>query len=174
VGGADDEREFRVFVANRQQALLRTAYLLTGDHHLAEDLLQTALTKAYLAWSRIEDLGAAEAYVRTTLTRTYVSWWRRKWRGEHPSEELPEPDVHGGADALAEGVADRKVLWDVVQSLPRKQRAAVVLRFYEDMTEAQVAEVLSCSVGTVKSQTSRALATLRSRLAEAYAEEAGR
>ena len=120
------------------------------------------------------DPGAAEAYVRTTMTRTYVSWWRRKWRGEHPTEELPEPSSPRGGDAMAEGVTERHVLWQVVQTLPRKQRAAVVLRFYEDLTEAQVAEVLSCSVGTVKSQTSRALATLRARLGAPYAEEGSR
>ncbi|NHC46644.1 SigE family RNA polymerase sigma factor [Motilibacter aurantiacus] len=172
MGAADDEREFSDFVAHRQRALLRTAYLLTGDRHTAEDLLQAALTKTFLSWGRIDDLGAAEAYVRTTLTRTYVSWWRRRWRGEHPTEELPEP-VSSGA-ALDTAVAERADLWDVVQTLPRRQRAAVVLRFYEDMSEAQVAEVLGCSVGTVKSQTSRALATLRARMTVPADEEGAR
>ena len=168
---SSDEREFVTFVAARQSALLRTAYLLTGNHHAAEDLLQSALTKTYLAWGRIDDVGAAEAYVRTTLTRTYVSWWRRKWHGEHPTGELPEPPPSAGHE---DRLTERSALWDVVQTLPRKQRAAVVLRYYEDMTEAQIAEVLNCSPGTVKSQTSRAIATLRTRLQDSSIEEGSR
>ncbi len=144
---------FEAFVAARSAALLRTAYLLTRDHALAEDLLQTALTKAYLAWRRIE--GDPEPYVRRIVVNTYASWWRRKWNGERPTDELPET-----------GVADQRLgesgdLWEALGRLPRRQRAVVVLRYFEDLTEAQTADLLGIAVGTVKSQTSKALASLR-------------
>lgn len=156
---------FEGFVAARGDHLLRTAYLLTRDHQLAEDLLQTALAKAWGAWRRIK--GDPEAYVRKILVNTYASWWRRKWNGERPSEQLPERPQHDGTDA----VGARFDLWDALGQLPKRQRATVVLRFYEDMTEADTADALGCSVGTVKSQTSKALARLRidPRLLEAYA-----
>jgi len=148
---------FEEFVAARSHRLLRTAYLLTRDHGLAEDLLQTALTKAYLAWSRVE--GDPEPYVRRILVTTYASWWRRKWNGEQPTAELPErPATHGQGDDRAGQSGD---LWDALGRLPRRQRAVVVLRYFEDLTEAQTAELLAISTGTVKSQTSKALAKLR-------------
>ena len=144
---------FEEFVAARSSRLLRTAYLLTHDHALAEDLLQTALTKAYLAWERIE--GDPEPYVRRILVNTFSSWWRRKWNGEQPTDELPERGHH---DDRAGESGD---LWEALGRLPRRQRAVVVLRYFEDLTEAQTAELLAISVGTVKSQTSKALAKLR-------------
>jgi RNA polymerase sigma-70 factor (sigma-E family) len=147
--------EFDEFVAARSSRLLRTSYLLTRDHGLAEDLLQTALAKAWFAWSGIED--DHEAYVRKIIVNTYSSWWRRKWHGEHPTEELPEEQ---GADH-ADGSAGAHDLWAALGRLPRRQRAVVVLRYFEDLTEAETARVLECSVGTVKSQTSKALAKLR-------------
>ena len=142
---------FEEFVAARSSALLRTAYLLTRDHGLAEDLLQTALTKAYLHWSRIET--SPEAYVRKVLVNTYSSWWRRKWRGETPTEELPESATQDRADTTD--------LWEAMGRLPHRMRAVIVLRYFEDLTEAQAADLLGVSVGTVKSQTSKALAKLR-------------
>jgi len=142
---------FDEFVAARSRALLRTAYLLTHDHALAEDLLQTALAKAWFAWRRID--GNPEPYVRRILVNTYASWWRRKWNGEHPTDELPE---RATADP-----AEPTDLWQAMERLPRRQRAVVVLRYFEDLTEAQTAELLGCSVGTVKSQCSKALAKLR-------------
>jgi len=147
---------FDEFVAVRGQALQRTAYLLTGDWALAEDLLQTALTRAYPRWSRIER-DDPEAYVRKAIVNTWSSWWRRKWRGEAPTERLPEtvaPDAFADADR-------RDAVRDALRRLPPKQRAVIVLRFHEDMTEAQVAALLGIAVGTVKSQTSKALASLR-------------
>ncbi len=147
--------DFDDFVAARSGALLRTAYLLTHDHALAEDLLQTALTKAWFAWGRIS--GGPEAYVRKILVNTYATWWRRRWNGEHATDELPDtgvPDATGAVDTGSD-------LWDAMGRLPRRQRAAVVLRYFEDLTETQTAELLGCSVGTVKSQTSKALAKLR-------------
>ncbi|HEV2089418.1 MAG TPA: SigE family RNA polymerase sigma factor [Cryptosporangiaceae bacterium] len=158
------EREFREFVAARHAALLRTAYLLVGNWATAEDLLQTALARTYLAWGRIEHFGAVEAYARRVLVNTSTSWWRRRWHGERATAVLPEQQWYDGTDAHLE----RHALWQHVTALPRRQRAILVLRFYEDLTEATTAETLGITVGTVKSQTARALATLRSRMGAGY------
>ena len=163
VVASDSEAEFRAFVVARTPALLRTAYLLSGgDWALAEDLLQVALTKTYLSWGRIREKGAVEAYVRTTLATTATSWWRRKWHGERPTEVLPE---HGTLDRTSD-VDERDALWVLVKRLPPKQRAVLVLRFYEDLSEADVARTLGIAPGTVKSTTSRALAALRAQLGD--------
>ncbi|WBB65139.1 SigE family RNA polymerase sigma factor [Micromonospora sp. WMMD812] len=154
------EEEFREFVAARSGALLRTAYLLTGDWPTAEDLLQTALTKTYLAWKRLGGIEAIEPYARRVMVNTSTSWWRRRWHGERPTEVLPELPA---ADEI-ERQLDRDVLWRHLSALPTRQRAVLVLRFYEDMSEAQTAALLGISTGTVKSQTSRALGTLRRRM----------
>ncbi|MEU8259129.1 SigE family RNA polymerase sigma factor [Micromonospora sp. NPDC048999] len=154
------EEEFREFVAARSNALLRTAYLLAGDWATAEDLLQTALTKTYLAWKRLGGIEAIEPYARRVLVNTSTSWWRRRWHGERPTEVLPE---RAGVDEIEQQL-DRDALWRHLQALPARQRAVLVLRFYEDMSEAQTAALLEISPGTVKSQTSRALSTLRRRL----------
>jgi RNA polymerase sigma-70 factor (sigma-E family) len=154
------EEEFREFVAARSGALLRTAYLLAGDWATAEDLLQTALTKTYLAWKRLGTIEAVEPYTRRVLVNTATSWWRRRWHGERPTEVLPE---QAGPDRYEETL-ERDALWRHVRALPVRQRAVLVLRFYEDLSEAQTAELLDIAPGTVKSQTSRALATLRARL----------
>jgi RNA polymerase sigma-70 factor (sigma-E family) len=147
-----DEAEFDAFVIARSPALLRTAYLLVHDEALAEDLLQTALAKAWFAWRRIQ--GDREAYVRRILVTTSASWWRRRWTGEVPTSDLPEAsgpgDVHEWQD-----------LWDAIGHLPGRQRAVVVLRYLEDRTEAETAQLLGCSLGTVKSQCAKALAKLR-------------
>lgn len=154
------EEEFREFVAARSGALLRTAYLLAGDWATAEDLLQTALTKTYLAWKRHGGIEAIEPYARRVLVNTSTSWWRRRWHGERPTEVLPE---RPGVDEIEQQL-DRDALWRHLSALPARQRAVLVLRFYEDMSEAQTAALLEISPGTVKSQTSRALSTLRRRL----------
>ncbi|WP_435148789.1 SigE family RNA polymerase sigma factor [Micromonospora aurantiaca (nom. illeg.)] len=154
------EEEFREFVAARSGALLRTAYLLAGDWATAEDLLQTALTKTYLAWKRLGGIEAIEPYARRVMVNTSTSWWRRRWHGERPTEVLPE---RAGVDEIEQQL-DRDALWRHLQALPARQRAVLVLRFYEDMSEAQTAALLEISPGTVKSQTSRALNTLRRRL----------
>ncbi|MGH3470464.1 MAG: SigE family RNA polymerase sigma factor [Nocardioidaceae bacterium] len=159
--GEAAEASFVEFVRARQGSLLRFAYLLTADHQAAEDLVQTALVKTYLAWSRVREAGALDAYVRRIIVNENVSVWRRAWkRREYSSETLPEGSV---VDPV---VDDRDELWAVVRSLPPRQRATIVLRFYEDLSEAEIAEVMACSVGTVKSQTSRALAALRRRVEE--------
>ena len=154
------EDEFREFVAARSAALLRTAYLLAGDWATAEDLLQTALTKTYLAWKRLGGIEAVEPYARRVLVNTSTSWWRRRWHGERPTEVLPE---RAGVDEIEQQL-DRDLLWRHLRALPARQRAVLVLRYYEDMSEAQTAAMLDISPGTVKSQASRALATLRRRL----------
>jgi RNA polymerase sigma-70 factor (sigma-E family) len=154
-GGGVGAVGFDEFVVARSTALLRTAYLLTHDHALAEDLLQTALSKAWFSWSRID--GSPEPYVRRILVNTYATWWRRKWNGELATEELPERAHSDASDAVSAG----HDLWQAMERLPRRQRAVVVLRYFEDLTEAQTADLMSCSVGTVKSQLSKALAKLR-------------
>jgi RNA polymerase sigma-70 factor (sigma-E family) len=146
---------FDTFVLSRTDRLLRTAYLLTRDHALAEDLLQTALTKAWTAWHRMDS--DPEPYVRKILVNTYATWWRRRWSREAPTEVLPETVLTSEIDAHAE----RRDLWTALGRLPRRQQAAVVLRYYEGLSEAETADLLGCSVGTVKSSTSRALAKLR-------------
>lgn len=147
--------DFDEFVAARSHALLRTAYLLTRDHQLAEDLLQTSLTKAWFAWGRMH--GNPEAYVRKIIVNTFNTWWRRRWNGELATDEVPEVRVPDATDAVDAG----NDLWEAMGRLPRRQRAVVVLRYFEDLTEAQTAELLGCSTGTVKSQTSKAFAKLR-------------
>jgi RNA polymerase sigma-70 factor (sigma-E family) len=149
--------EFDEFVVARSPALLRTAYLLTRDPQLAEDLLQTALTKAWFAWNRID--GDPEPYVRRILVNASVSWWRKHWTHETPIQLVPEPAP--GADSSV----DVHDLMEALGRLPRRQRAVVVLRYVEDRTEADTAALLGCSVGTVKSQCSKALAKLRADVA---------
>jgi RNA polymerase sigma-70 factor (sigma-E family) len=145
--------DFEAFVGARYAALLRTAYLLTGDHHDAEDLLQQSLVKAIGAWKRIH--GDPEPYVRTILVRQNVSRWRgRRWR-ELTTDRPPETGV------LESGAEDRIALHRALGSLAPRQRAVIVLRYYEDLTEVQTAEALGISVGTVKSQSRDALRRLR-------------
>ena len=143
------------FVAARGPALHRTAVLLTRHEASAEDLVQTALAKAWRAWGRID--GDREAYVRRIIVNEFASGWRRRWRGEVPTAQLPEP-AQAGHD---EAVSVRAGLMAALAALPPRQRAVVVLRFFHDCTEAQTAETLGVSVGTVKSQTAKALASLR-------------
>lgn len=154
-----DEQEFRDFAAARSRALLRTAYLLTGDHQYAEDLLQATLTKVFLAWGRIRERAAVESYARRTLVTTYTSWWRRRSWHERPAEGSAEAHV---ADPAAE-LVERDHMWQAMQSLPRQQRAVIVLRFYEDLSVDETARLLNINTGTVKSHTSRALAALKVR-----------
>jgi RNA polymerase sigma-70 factor (sigma-E family) len=166
---SDTDAEFTAFVAARGAALLRTAYLLTGDHQAGEDLVQTALAKTYVAWSRIRDREAVESYVRRTMVTTQTSWWRRRWRGETPTAELPDTGPPAGSDPAGEH-AERDRIWRHLGRLSERQRAVVVLRYYEDLGEAETAALLGCSPGAVKSHTHRALTRLREALA---AETAG-
>jgi len=154
-GSRVDQPSFEDFVAARSPALLRTAYLLTRDRALTDDLVQTALAKVWPRWSRIT--ADPEPYVRKVMVNTFTSWRRRRWRGEIPAEELPETGV--AADYAM--VEDREAIRDAMRRLPPKQRAVVVLRYFEDLSEAETAATLGCSPGNVKSQLSRALAKLR-------------
>lgn len=157
------DADFAAYLAARQPSLLRTAYLLTGNRHDAEDLVQTAFAKLYLSWDKVRSQGSMDGYVRRILVNEHNSLWRRAWkRREHTTDDsvlhaLDTPHE----DAPDEGIS--AVLWEVVRTLPRRARAVVVLRYYEELSEAETAAVLGISVGTVKSQTSRALATLRDR-----------
>ena len=153
---------FSSYVRARQPVLLRTARSLTANPCDAEDLLQTALTKTYVAWERIEDHRALDGYVRRALLNTRTSQWRKRKVDEFACEELPEPEPGGGAEEdPAERQALHDAMWRAIAKLPDRQRAMVVLRYYEDLSEAQTAEVLGVSVGTVKSAVSRALGKLR-------------
>lgn len=148
-----DPEGFSGFVAARSPALLRTARLITGETVLAQDLVQAAFAKAWPRWSRID---SPEAYVRTAMVRTYLSWRRRRWHGETPTGQLPE----SGTDRW-DAVDTATVVRAALGVLPPRQRAVIVLRYLDDLTEVQTADVLGCSVGTVKSQTSKALSRLR-------------
>ena len=151
-----DRSGFDEFVATRSPALLRTAYLLTGDRGLAEDLLQSALAKAYRHWDRVAAVGSPEAYVRRIMVNERRSWWRHD-RGREVLGAVPD---RGGPDESA-ALAERDAVWQAVLALPPRTRAVLVLRYWEDLSEAETAQILDCSVGTVKSQASKALAKLR-------------
>jgi RNA polymerase sigma-70 factor (sigma-E family) len=153
---------FSSYVKARQPVLLRTARSLTANPSDAEDLLQTALTRTYVAWERIEDHRALDGYVRRALLNTRTSQWRKRRVDEFACDELPEPEPAPGEDEdPAERQALHDAMWRAIMKLPARQRAMVVLRYYEDLSEVQTAEVLGVSVGTVKSAVSRALGKLR-------------
>ena len=152
---------FDAFVRESSPALARLAFLLTGDRQLGEDLLQTALSKVLPHWHRVVARGDPAPYVRTVMVRTAIGWRRRRWNGETPATNLPEP---AAASDFSSAFDTRERLRAALATLPARQRAVVVLRFYEDRTEAEVALLLGCSRGTVKSQAAKALAKLRARL----------
>ncbi|MFE5912786.1 SigE family RNA polymerase sigma factor [Streptomyces wedmorensis] len=151
------DEAFTAFMSARYPSLLRTARLLAGGGPRAEDLVQETLLRTYRAWHRIGRLEAAEAYARTTMVRLLVKDRRRRWHTEMPAEQLPEVALPGHEDQTATGVAVRNVL----QTLPPAQRAVLVLRYYHQLSEGEIAGVLGCSPGTVKSRAARALAALR-------------
>ncbi|WP_433294653.1 SigE family RNA polymerase sigma factor [Actinoplanes sp. CA-030573] len=156
MGYADEE--FDLFVRARTHALLRSAYLLTGDQQLAEDLVQSALTRTHQSWKRLHDTGNAESYARRTMYHLQVSWWRRPRVAESMPGQMPD---RATGDDHARAVSLRLALRAALLRLTPRQRAVLVLRFFEDRTEPEIADVLGVSVGTVKSQTSKALARLR-------------
>ena len=151
------QEEFRAYVAERRPMLLRAATRLTSDRTEAEDLLQAALAKTFLAWDRIEDRAAVDGYVRRAMVNTQISWWRRRKLEVYPTDRLPDRPVddHAGRSETRDAVT-RALL-----KLPERQRLAVMLRYYEDMSEREIAEALGVSVGTVKSTVSRAMTKLR-------------
>jgi RNA polymerase sigma-70 factor (sigma-E family) len=154
-------QDFVDFVAARWESLYRLAYLLTASPTAAEDMLQTTLEKAYVSWARISRMEYPEAYVRRMLANAVVASSRRAWLREVPSGRMPE----SAGEPVEIGVLDRSLLWPLVCALPARQRAVVVLRYYEDLSEVQISEVLGCAPGTVKSQASAAMKALRRALA---------
>ena len=159
---------FAEFVATHSRSLLRTGWLLSGNETTAQDLVQTALMKSWPRWDRVEAAGA-EAYVRRVMVSTFLTWRRRRWHGEVPTEVLP--DLAGDRDVFGDNDM-RGVVMQALGTLASRQRAVVVLRYFNDLTEAETAKALGCSVGTVKSQTAKAFAHLRvSELADLLTEE---
>lgn len=144
--------EFDDFVTNRARALLRYGYVLTGDSHDADDLVQEGLVRLRAAWPRVVNKGDPEAYVRTTMARLHISLWRRRRRERLTGDPPERTYLDSGLDH-----AERDTrLWDALAALPRRQRAVLVLRYYEDLADAQIADLLGISRGTVRSQASRA------------------
>jgi RNA polymerase sigma-70 factor (sigma-E family) len=153
------DADFTAFVAGASRRLLRSAYLISGDAGVAEDLLQTALERAYRRWCHVRREGAPEAYVRRIIVNTATDWWRR----EHRLRSVPLDDSSFPAvnDLRLDSLNVREQLLAGLRQLPLGQRAVLVLRYFDDLTEAETARTLGCSVGTVKSQHARAMARLR-------------
>ena len=155
-------REFAEYFAARRDGVRRTAYLLCGDWHWADDLTQLTFVRLAAAWGRVREPGALDAFVRTCLMRTYLREARRVWRSrERAVAALPETDIGDHSD----GIVGRLAFAEALRRVPPRQRATLVCRFYQGLNVEQTAEVLGCSTGTVKSQTARGLATLRGLLA---------
>jgi RNA polymerase sigma-70 factor (sigma-E family) len=154
--GAESDEEFRAFMRARWSAMVRLAYTLTGDQGHAEDITQAAFAKAYASWRRVSQAGDPDAYVRTIVIHENSKRFRRQRVSEDLRADVPEQALDAG-----DGLAERMALRDALNLLGPRQRAVIVLRFWLDMSETATARALDCSVGTVKSQTSRALATLR-------------
>lgn len=154
-------QDFVAYAEARTPALLRLAYLLTGDGHHAEDLVQEALTQAYRRWDAVRTAGNPHAYVRRIVVNQHVSWRRRRQSTEVvvAPESMPEGETTG----VASGVAERDLAWRAMGDLPARQRAVLVLRYYEDLSDNDIAETLGVAVGTVRSLASRAFAELRKR-----------
>jgi RNA polymerase sigma-70 factor (sigma-E family) len=150
--------DFEDYVAARGRALERYAFVLSGDAHTAEDLVQTALLKAYRRWRRVTAAEHPDAYVRRIVTTSYLDWRRRRGNGEEPVQELP--DAAAGPD-LADGVVRRDELRRALGTLTPQQRAVLVLRHYEGYDDAAIAAVLNCGEGTVRTHASRGAERLR-------------
>lgn len=163
-----EEQEFAEYFAARRDAVRRTAFMLCGDWHRADDLAQTAFVALHRRWRKIRDRGALDAYVRKTVVRAVIDESRRPWRRERFVEELPEVSIQDGSGGdVGDAVATRSTLLDGLRQVPPRQRAVLVLRFLDGLDVAATAEALRCSEGTVKSQTARGLATLRDVLGDA-------
>jgi RNA polymerase sigma-70 factor (sigma-E family) len=160
-----DEQEFAEYFVARRDAVRRSAYLLCGDWHRADDFAQTAFVSLHRRWHKIRDRGALDAYVRRTLVRAVIDESRRPWRRERFTDEVP--DTPGAEPEVGDTVATRSALLGALAKVPPRQRAVLVLRFLEGLDVSGVAEALGCTEGTVKSQTARGLATLRAELGDA-------
>ncbi|GLP65069.1 MULTISPECIES: SigE family RNA polymerase sigma factor [unclassified Streptomyces] len=164
---ADEERQFRDFVAARSRSLLHTAYLLTGDWEQGRDLLQTALASTARRWSKLRDREQPEIYVRRALYHAQVDRFRLlSWGRETVTDTLPDRP-QGQSGDLADSVVQRQDIMAALRRLPRRQRAVIVLRYFEDRPDHEIATILGVAQGTVRSQTHKALATLRATLSEA-------
>ncbi|MEV1331815.1 SigE family RNA polymerase sigma factor [Micromonospora costi] len=165
-----DVEGYREYVAARLEPLRRTAYLLCGDWHTADDLASTALVKLLRHWRRVSTMDNPDAWVRRTLLRVWLDERRRPWRREAAWSEVPDRPGTGGA---TEGAADRLTILGLLAELPPRRRAVLVLRYFCDLSVEETARELGCTTGTVKSQSARAIETLRGRLvgAPARAEE---
>ncbi|CAN5493841.1 SigE family RNA polymerase sigma factor [soil metagenome] len=163
---ASDVAAFSEFAGACTPSLFRTAYLMVGDHQLAQDLLQEALVKTLIAWPRLHDRANLEAYTRRIIVTTSISWRRRRSFQERPSETLPEKVGGDPADA----VATHHAVVAALLTVPPRQRAAIVLRYYHDLTEAQTADVMGTSVGAVKSQVAAGLKRLRASFGDSFDE----
>jgi RNA polymerase sigma-70 factor (sigma-E family) len=160
LGRTDD---FDEFVQGRGRALLRFAYVLSGDAHLAEDLVQEVLARLHRRWERIAAMDNAEAYVRTSIVRQFLSWRRRRAYREAVLADVPEI---AGADEPEQRILARDQMWQLLAGLPRAQRAVLVLRFYCDLPDEEIAALLGCGKSTVRSQAARALAQMRTMMSE--------
>ncbi|TWD79691.1 RNA polymerase sigma-70 factor (sigma-E family) [Kribbella amoyensis] len=169
---AGDQDAFREYVVARNAALLRTAYLLSGDWHRAEDVVSTALVKLYTAWPKIREVEHLDAYVRRIVVRVWLDERRRPWRREAPADPLPDPDAGRDGFGVPADAADpdrsvagltarRADLHRLLARMPARQRAVLVLRFYDDLSVEQTAGILGCSEGAVKTLTNRALDSIR-------------
>ena len=163
---ADIEERFAAYVRDRGDHHLRVAVLLTGDWHAAEDVVQASLVKLYRAWPKLRPDSDPDAYLRRIMVNLNRSWWRARWRRETPVGELPETVIEDFADGQALGAQVRQAL----EALPRRQRAVLVLRYYADLPEAEVADLLGCSCGTVKTHTYRGLRAVRELLGKDHYE----
>jgi RNA polymerase sigma-70 factor (sigma-E family) len=149
---------FEEYVAARGAALVRFARVLTGDNHRSEDLVQDALAKAYPRWGRILRSDQPDVYMRRVIINAARSWWRRKSNREAPVEQFAEQPTDRDSEAEA---AERDALWRHIVRLPERQRAVLVLRYYEDLDDLVIAEILGCSTSTVRTHAMRALAVMR-------------
>jgi RNA polymerase sigma-70 factor (sigma-E family) len=161
--GTEFDERFTAFVRSRGHHHLRMATLLTGNPDTAEDLVQASLLKLYRAWSRVDTSGEPDAYLRQIIVNTSRSWWRARWRHESPVPDVP--DIAAGEDT-AERHAVGALVRDALARLPGQQRAVLVLRYFEDLPEGEVASLLGCSVGAVKTHAHRGLRSLRQSLGD--------
>lgn len=174
----EEEAQFSRYVTGRRDRVRRTAYLLCGDWHRADDLTQIAFVKLYGAWANIREHAALDAYVRRCLVRATVDESRRPWRREQFVDELPEPPGSSSSGSgelpdLASAVVDRQLLRQALEDIPAGQRAVLVLRYFDGLDVAGAAAALECSEGNVKSQTARGLTALKAALARLGATNSG-
>jgi RNA polymerase sigma-70 factor (sigma-E family) len=158
---------YEEFASSRLPALLRYAVMLTGDPHSAEDIVQETMVRAQLKWDRVLRSGAPDRYVRRMLTNVFIDWRRGSWVRRVLLRPDTDDSIAASGDHAAQ-TADRDQVWDLLARLPRRQRAALVLRYYDDLPDDEIADILGCAVGTVRAHISRALATLRAQAAPAY------